>query len=130
MLSDEEKIKQAFASLAASTGLSGAANKIIARNWFERGYMARGALTTHNGAPVQSSSAADVGRAPAAAEDELLMVLRMLQLPGSEELESLKQKFTSGNSVPVERAVITRAEYQAIIHLALAGWRASEQTAG
>lgn len=33
----------------------------------------------------------------------------------SEAIESLRQKFTSGNSVPVERAVITRAEFEAVM---------------
>lgn len=32
-----------------------------------------------------------------------------------EALESLARKFTSGNSVPVTRAPITREEYEAIL---------------
>lgn len=32
----------------------------------------------------------------------------------TEALESLRQKFTSGNDVAVERAMITRAEYEAL----------------
>lgn len=33
----------------------------------------------------------------------------------AEVLESLRLKFTSSNSVPVNRAPITRAEYEAIL---------------
>lgn len=34
-----------------------------------------------------------------------------------EALQSLELKFTSGNSIPVERTVITREEYEALLSI-------------
>ncbi len=40
-------------------------------------------------------------------------------MTGWQAIQNLKRKFTSGNNVQVERATITREEYEAIINHAI-----------
>ena len=44
-----------------------------------------------------------------------------------EALDSLKLKFTSGNDVEVERATITREEYEAILQFVVEGLTSKQE---